>query len=158
MPNPKKQLGDVLHTLPLLIQNMHLMLPANERSIARQVNRLSKTLAALDECLQKALILREQGNRPEYQAICSQLAGFVQELMAYTDILIHLAKEHDVDPEGTARCLVDVVVDDAQFLRQVSYFQTAIAQCPQSPFSKLLGGLARPQWNNLFRLTASTNN
>lgn len=158
MPKPKKPLGEVLHTLPLLIQNMHLMLPASERSIARQIDHLSKTLFALDECLQQVLILRDKGNSSDYQNICSQLAGFLQELMAYTDILIHLAKEHAVDPEGTARCLVDVMVDDVQFLRQVSYFQTAIAQCPRSPFAQWLQALAQPQRKKTFRVTASTNN
>ena len=139
----KHQLGEVLHTLPLLIQSMHLVLPASEKSIARQVSRLSQTLRTLERQVEQVFLLKEKGPGSAYQRFCNQVIGFLRELIAYTDSLLHLAQEHAIDPEGTARCLAVVVVDDAHFLRQVSYFQVAIAHVPMSPWQSAIHFLSQ---------------
>ena len=130
----KHQLGEVLRTLPLLIQSMHLVLPASEKSLDRQAGRLAQTLRTLERRVEQVFLIKEKGSGSAYHQFCNQVIGFLRELISYTDTLIHLAKEHIVDPEGTARCLAIVVVDDAHFLRQVSYFQVAIAHVPMSPW------------------------
>ena len=130
----KHQLREVLHTLPLLIQSMHLVLPASEKSIARQISRLSQTTRTLERNVELVFSLKERGSSSSFQQFCNQIVGFMRDLIIYTDTLIHLAQEHSIDPEGTVRCLSGVVVDDAQFLRQVAYFQVAIAHVPMSPW------------------------
>lgn len=139
----KHQLREVLYSLPLLVQSMHLVLPASEKSIARQVSCLSQTLRTLERNVEQVFRLKERGIGASYQQLCSQIIGFLRELMMYTDTLIHLAQEHAVDPEGTVRCLAAVVVDDAQFLRQVAYFQVAIAHVPMSPWQHAVRLMSR---------------
>lgn len=117
---------------------MHLVLPASEKSIVRQISRLSQTFHTLERKVEQVFALKERSIGASYQQFCNQLIGFLRELIVYTDTLMHLAQEHSVDPEGTAHCLASVVVDDAQFLRQVTYFQVAIAHVPMSPWQNAL--------------------
>lgn len=139
----KRQLSEVLHNLPLLIQSMHLVLPASEMSIARQISRLTQTLRTLERQVEQVFVFKEKGVGAAYQRFCNQIITFLRELVNYTDTLIHLAQEHSIDPEGTAHCLAVVVVDDAQFLRQVAYFQVAIAHIPISPWHNFVHSVTR---------------
>ena len=88
--------------------------------------------------MEQVFAIKERGAGASYHEFCNQIIGFLRELIVYTDTLINLAQEHSVDPEGTADCLASIVIEDARFLRQVTYFQVAIAHVPMSPWQNAL--------------------
>ena len=148
------QLRTVLQKLPLLIQTLEFPPLDDQGVVTNQLQQLAQTQEHLEQSIQMINTLRRRSHNLSYQQFCAQLAMLLYDMSRYSDILMNLADEYAIDPEGTAQCLTTVMVDDAEFLRQVSYLQMAIAHLPTPhPWTHPLYLMRQSAKNTVLNLT-----
>lgn len=123
-----QQMNAIFRKLPSLIQALTLTLPAKTNSIYKKIQQFSQIQHVLEHDLNVVVGFTQRGYPTSYHELSDRLIRLLEDLLEYTDTLLHLAQEYPIDPTGTTQCLIGIVVDDAQFLREVSHLQIAIAR------------------------------